>query len=175
MPREGTSGPGSGAGKGQRPPWTRVVAEGPLRLHMLEFQADIGLLPGKSAEPKRKRAKARSIFDEKTATPKGLLDCFPEEVAAARRLGRPVNKCHALDLGAYRVYCLMYYTYDGLCAMLYVEQEGEFLAAWCEREMETVLKPHAVWINGNESSLLAFLRHAMLIAHGGKQTSIPPS
>lgn len=139
-----------------------------MRLHILEFQADIGLLPGKSAEPKRKRGRSHSIFDEKVTTPQGLLDCFPEEVAAAKRLGRPVNKCYTLSLGDDRVYCLMYYTYDGLAAMLYVERGGVFLAAWCEREMETALRPHTLWINGTESDLLAFLRRAMMIAHGGK-------
>jgi hypothetical protein len=148
------------------PAWSRIVAEGPLRLHMLEFQVDIGLAPGRAAEPRRKRAKARSIYDERAATPKGLLECFPEETAAMRRMGKAVNRCQVLALPPYRVFCLPYYYYDGLCSMLYVEREGEFLAAWCEREMENALKPHPVLVNGSEADFQTFLRNAMLATHG---------
>jgi hypothetical protein len=135
------------------------MAQGPLRLRMLEFRVDIGLMPGRAGES---RGQGRSIYDEKAATPKGLLACFPEEVNAMRRLARPVNRCFALALPPYQVFCLPYYYYDGLCALLFVEWNGEFIAAWCEREMVNALAPHPVLVNGTEAELQAFLRHVML-------------
>ena len=154
-----------GGGAAAPPARNRILAEGPLRLHMLEFQVDIGLAPGDAAGTRRKRARARSIYDERTATPQGLLECFPEETAAMRRMGKALNRCHVLALPPYRVYCLPYYTYDGLCSMLYVEEEGEFLAAWCERETGNALKPHPVLVNGTEADFQTFLRNVMLATH----------
>ena len=50
-----------GGGAAAPPARSRILAEGPLRLHMLEFQVDIGLAPGDAAGTRRKRARARSI------------------------------------------------------------------------------------------------------------------
>ena len=159
--------PSSGGRGTAAPKWTRVEAQGPLRLHLLEFEAEIGLAFRKSeraAEPG-----PRSIQDETTATPKGLLESFTEEVAAMGRFGKAVNRCHTVSLPPYRAYCLSHYSYDGLCAMLFVEQEaGGFMAAWTEREIGDRLAAHPVLVHGSEADLRAFLRHAMLTATGSR-------
>jgi hypothetical protein len=131
-------------------------------LHLLEFEAEIGLTFRNSdgmAEPGR----ARSIQDETTSTPKGLLESFAEEVAAMRRFGKAVNRCNTILIPPYRTYCLSHYSYDGLCAMLFVEQENSsFVAAWSERETDNRLATHPVLVHGSEADLRAFLRHSML-------------
>ena len=161
MAKQQTSG-----GRGGSPKWTRVEAQGPLRLHLLEFEAEIGLTfrkSDRSGEPGR----VRSIQDETTSTPKGLLEGFADEVAAMRRFGKAVNRCNTISLPPYRAYCLSHYSYDGLCAMLFVEQEeGGFMAAWSERETDNLLAAHPVLVHGGEADLRAFLKHAMLATHG---------
>jgi hypothetical protein len=133
---------------------------------LLEFEAEIGLTFRNSdgtAEPGR----ARSIQDETTSTPKGLLDSFAEEVAAMRRFGKAVNRCNTISLPPYRAYCLSHYGYDGLCAMLFVERENNgFMAAWSERETDNRLATHPVLVHGSETDLRTFLRHVMLATHG---------
>ena len=161
MAKQQTSG-----GRGGSPKWTRVEAQGPLRLHLLEFEAEIGLAFRKSnasTEPGR----PRSIQDETTSTPKGLLDAFADEVAAMRRFGKAVHRCNMIALPPYRTYCLSHYSYDGLCAMLFVEQEeGSFMAAWSERETDNRLAVHPVLVHGSDADLRAFLKHAMLTTQG---------
>jgi hypothetical protein len=145
----------------------RIEAQGALRLHMLEFEVEIGLTFKGSPEARHRKERARTIQGESDTTPVGLLENFADEVAAMRRFGKAVNRCHAMGIPPFRLYCLSHYSYDGLCAMLYVERDdGGFRAAWCEREMENRLAPHPVLIQGGESNFDAFLRHSSVAAHG---------
>ena len=155
---------GNGRRKSAAAPGKRLIVEGPLRLRMLELHAEIGLFPGESPEPRKGRNKRRGIYDEQGPTPEGLSDCFPGELAALRGLGKPADRAYAIELDPYRIFCLPFYYYDGLYALLYVEEQGAFLAAWCEQEMENPLAPHDVIVNGSEEDFQAFLRHASLAA-----------
>jgi hypothetical protein len=144
-----------------------VEAQGALRLHLLEFEAEIGVVFRDPGEMRAGQGRGPSIRDAGAATPKGLLESFADEVAAMRRYGKAVNRCHTIALPPYRAYCLSHYNYDGLCAMLFVEQESNgFMAAWSEREVENRLAPHTVLVHGTEAGLHAFLRHAMLATQG---------
>ena len=158
--------PGS-SGRTGAPKWIQVEAQGLLRLHMLEFEAEIGLT-FKSAEAIGPGMNRRhSIRDNTADTPKALLDSFPEEIGLMRRLGKAVDRCHMIPLPPYRAYCLAHYNYDGLCGMLLVEREsGGFLASWSERETDNRLGPHPVLVHGTEADLQALLLHAMNASRG---------
>ena len=159
-------GRGNGRRKSAQAPGKRLIAEGPLRLRMLEFHAEIGVFRGESPEPRKGRSKRRGIYEEQAPTPEGLSDCFPGEMNALRGLGKSADRAYAIDLDPYRVFCLPFYYYDGLYALLYVERKGAFLAAWCEREVDNPLAPHEVIVDGNAEDFQAFLRHASLAAQG---------
>lgn len=157
-----------GARSGGRRSGKRVEIGGALLLRLLEFEAEIRLLPaGQERQPKRGRG-TRSIYDGKSPTPEGMSRRFPEDLAAMRRMGRPTNRCYTLDFGPYRLHCLPFYYYDGFHAMMYVEKDGQFVAAWSEWEVERPPHPHHVTVARSEDDLGAFLDRALPEARGAR-------
>ena len=65
------------------------------------------------------------------------------------RIGKPIDRCHMLELPPFKLYCLPYYFFDGFNALLYLEHEGDYGAAWKEQESDDERSPLQVLTPGS--------------------------
>ncbi len=86
------------------------------------------------------------------------IGLFSEDLAALARLRKPPTTCHCTEVDSYRVYCLSYFHYDGFKALMYVEREGRFVAAWKEEEVLRPDSPHTLLAGVDERQIETFLQ-----------------
>ena len=145
---------------GKNPAYQAVDADGILRLRLLEFVATIGLMPHRSEEESSQTG-LHGIFQTEGKTPAGMMRVFPEEIGAMGRLGKSTARCFRMDFPPYRVYCLPYFYYDGFHALLYVEENENFLAAWRARDSDLAPPVLPVLVGSSKDDLQVFLDCAL--------------
>jgi hypothetical protein len=121
------------------PAGSRTMAVGrPLQARLIALETRVGLFTEEESFASDSRFNHPVIVATPHPLPPGMAQVFAVELAELARLGRPADVCHAEALGPYRVCCTAYFHYDGLKALVYVEREGRFIAAWKDEE---VLQP----------------------------------
>jgi hypothetical protein len=131
-----------------------------LRARLHQVEVGIGMLAEPDAVGAGDRFRGAKLLPADSAVPAAFRALFPDDLGELGRLGKSATRCHAAALGAYRVFCLPYFTFDGFNALLAVEEGGEFLAAWKDLEAHQALYPREIHVRGPASALERFLARA---------------
>lgn len=138
----------------------------PLRESLHRLANKLGLFPESDGLEDEGRFRAPVLLSANTAVPRAMQQIFSEEFGALHRIGKPIDRCHALEFQAFTVYCLPYYYYDGFNALLYLEHKGECGAAWKEQESGDATSPQEVLTPGSLVQFQKLLRQVLEIPSG---------
>ena len=165
MARAGTARGGSRQGGRQQggSPVERTLPVGrPLQARLIALEKRLGvfseeqsfaadsrfnhpvLLPAERPAAGAGAAGGEAASEGRAGVPEGMARIFAAELASLERLGKDPGICHATRVGPYTVYCRSYFHYDGFRALLYLEREGRFLAAWMEQEVHQPDSPRTL-------------------------------
>ena len=121
----------------------------PLRESLHRLANKLGLFPESDGLEEGGRFRAPVLLPANGVVPQAMRQIFVEEFAVLSRIEKPIDRCHMLELPRFKLYCLPYYYYDGFNALLYLEHEGAYGAAWKEQESDDALSPLQVLIPGS--------------------------
>ncbi|HKJ00019.1 MAG TPA: hypothetical protein VKB51_16195 [bacterium] len=137
----------------------RLAVGRPLQARLIALEKQIGLFSEEQSFAADSRFNHPAILPAETPLPKRMVGLFAADLEGVRRLSKPADACHATDVGPYRVYCLSYFHYDGFRALLYVERDGAFVAAWAEEEVLQPDSPRTLLAGVGDVEIQAFLEH----------------
>jgi hypothetical protein len=137
----------------------RLAVGRPLQARLIALEKQVGLFSEEQSLVADSRFHHPVIVPGDAPVPEGMQRLFGEDLAALQRLGHAGGRCHAAELGPYRVCCVSYFHYDGFRALLYVEQEGRFVAAWKEEEVLQPDSPRLLLAGVDDAQIEAFLAH----------------
>lgn len=142
------------------PPDSRELGVGrPLQARLIALEKQIGLFSEEQSFAADSRFNHPVIVPREVPLPAAMQRLFAEDLEGLGRLGGDTERGHAADLGPYRVHCLSYFHYDGFRALVYVEREGAFVAAWKEQEVLQPDSPRTLWSGVSNRDMDAFLSH----------------
>lgn len=134
----------------------RPVGAG-LRAQLRQVEARLGLLDAATVLEAGNCFRGAALLPANAPLPPVLRRLFPEALGELERLGKSVERCHARDVAGYRLFALPYYFYDGFNALLAVERDGGFVAAWRDSEAHQSYLPAPVHVAPGEGMLEGFL------------------
>lgn len=143
---------------GGRGAFTSYPVGRPLQARLISLEKRIGLFSEEQSFAADSRFNHPVILPAAEPIPGTMAVIFSEDLAALARLREPPATCHCTDVGSYRVYCLSYFHYDGFKALMYVEREGRFVAAWKEEEVLRPDSPHTLLAGVDERQIETFLQ-----------------
>lgn len=142
------------------PPDARELAVGrPLQARLIALEKQVGLFSEEQSFAADSRFNHPVIVERETPLPAPMRKLFADDLAGLARLGGGTDQGHAAGLGPYRVHCVSYFHYDGFRALVYVERDGTFVAAWREQEVLQPDSPRTLWAGVNDGDMEAFLSH----------------
>lgn len=115
-----------------------------LRQTLHEVEEKIGLFAPGEGFGAGGRFRAPRLLGGEEPIPAAMGKFFREPLAALGRVGKSSVSCHAVRLGPFTVYCLPYYFFDGFNALVFVEKEGQMMAAWREQELHPAGTPRTL-------------------------------
>lgn len=138
----------------------------PLRESLHRLANNLGLFPESDGLEDGGRFRAPVLLPANGMVPQAMRQIFAEEFGVLGRIGKPVDRCHVLELHPFKVYCLPYYYYDGFNALLYLEHKGACGAAWKEQESDDARSPLQVLTPGDLVQFQKMLRQVLEIPSG---------
>jgi hypothetical protein len=159
-PSGGSSGsPSGGPARTDGPPERQLAVGRPLQARLIALEKRVGLFSEEQSFAADSRFNHPVIPPADGDAPEGMARVFAEDLAALQRLGKSAERCHQVALGPYRVHCLSYFHYDGFRALVYVERDGAFIAAWQDREVLHPDSPRTFLAGVGDAEIEAFLEH----------------
>jgi hypothetical protein len=116
----------------------------PLQALLIGVEKKIGLFSAEGSFAADSRFNHPVILPGTEPAPAEMRALFAGELEALARLGRDPGTCHTREFPPFRVCCRSYFHYDGFRALLYLEREGRFLAAWMEQEVHQPDSPRTL-------------------------------
>jgi hypothetical protein len=141
--------------------WQCHAVGAALRSLLQHVEVRMGLLPRADSFEVGNRFQGAALLPANRATPAELRGVFPEELAELQRLGKPVERCHAVQLGPCRIYCLPYFFFDGFNTLLALERDGTLVAAWKDCEALQAISPQSLYARVDFATLEELLLDAL--------------
>lgn len=141
----------------------RLVGAG-LRAQLRQVGARIGMLDAAALLSPGNRFRAATLLSPNAPLPPALGHFFPEELAELGRLRKPTARCHLHAIGAYNIFALPYFFFDGFNALMAVEDSGGFLAAWQDSEANQSFVPKEMHVRREAGALERFLQQVLAAA-----------
>lgn len=157
---------GKGAGKTDRLHSRRHRLSAPLREALHRLSGILGLFPEGDGLEEGGRFRAPVLLHANGQVAPMMGKIFKQELATLRRIGKQEDRCHVAKLGACKMYILPYYYFDGFNALLYLEYEGKFAAAWKEQESDGDQSPMEVLAPGTIVQFQQMLQEVLANSSG---------
>lgn len=132
-----------------------------VRSRLVALERKLGLFANQTGYAAESRFRVASILPRKARLPQEMRRVFAEELESLERIGLGTERCQHSEFAPYDVYAISYFHYEGFQALVYVEREGEFLAAWKEVEVELTDSPRAILAREDSAPVEAFLEHVV--------------
>jgi hypothetical protein len=150
---------------------TRLVSRrhqlsAPLREALHRLSGKLGLFPESDGLEEGGRFRAPVLLPANGQVAPVMGKLFKRELATLRRIGKREDRCHVAKLGDCKVYILPYYYFDGFNALLYLEHEGKFAAAWKEQESDEEQSPSEVLAPGTMVQFQQMLQKVLAESSG---------
>ena len=132
-----------------------------MRVQLADLGVRLGLFRPQTSYDPDSRFRVAQIPPGNETIPAGMKKIFGTDLEEQTRAGHPLSRCLRKDLAGCSAFALAYYHYDGYRALVYVEKDGNLLAAWRETEVDLEQSPRELISGPDPAPVERFLNEAL--------------